>query len=44
MQELNVMEVNEVSGARMQVTGFLYYLLSGGDIIFKEDDGSTRVY
>ena len=44
MQELNVVEVAEVAGGRIQVTGFMYYLMSGGKIIFKEDDGSTRVY
>jgi hypothetical protein len=49
MQELNMMEVDEVGGRREQVTGFMFYILTGGlwgggKIIFKEDDGSTTVY
>lgn len=43
MQVLNTVEVEEVGGAREQVSGFLYYLMTG-KIIFKEDDGSTTVY
>lgn len=46
MQELNIVEVAEVSGAAwVQVTGFAYYVLSGGKIIFKNTDtGETMVF
>ncbi len=45
MQELNMNEVSAVSGAEWkQVSGFVHYVLSGGKIIFKNDEtGETMV-
>jgi hypothetical protein len=45
MENLSIVEVATVSGgAWVQVTGFTYYVLSGGKIIFKNTEtGETYV-
>lgn len=44
MQELNMNEVSVVSGAAWkQVSGYVYYVLSGGKIIMQNDETGEKV-
>lgn len=44
MQEMTMGEVEQVNGGIRQMTGFVYYLLSGGDIIFMDDTGERYTF